>query len=102
MNHDREQRLYDYRGRLIQTPLAIGLGNLMPRKAVKEITDLCHQYNVLVSTGGFLEYVLRQSSEAVGRYIQECKSLGFDIIEISCGFITIPSDDWVRLVERVQ
>jgi len=26
---------------------------------------------------------------------------GFDIIEISSGFITIPSDDWLRLVEKV-
>ncbi len=26
----------------------------------------------------------------------------FDIIEISAGFITIPTDDWLRLIERVQ
>src|SRR5205823_8280534 len=55
-----------------------------------------------VSTGGFLEYVLRQSPEAVGQYIRECKDLGFDIVEISCGFITIPTADWLRLVERVK
>jgi phosphosulfolactate synthase (CoM biosynthesis protein A) len=28
--------------------------------------------------------------------------LGFDIIEISSGFITIPTDDWLRLIETVQ
>src|ERR1700736_6674746 len=27
---------------------------------------------------------------------------GFDIIEVSTGFITIPTDDWLRLVEKVQ
>src|SRR5262249_36220711 len=32
----------------------------------------------------------------------ECKSLGFDTIELSAGFISIPTDDWLRLVERVQ
>ncbi len=30
------------------------------------------------------------------------QGLGFDIIEISSGFITIPTDDWLRLVEKVQ
>lgn len=79
-----------------------GSFTLMPRSAVKEIVDLCHQYEVLVSTGGFLEHVLQQGPEAVHRYIQECKDLGFDIIEISCGFITIPIDDWLRLVEKVK
>jgi phosphosulfolactate synthase (CoM biosynthesis protein A) len=28
--------------------------------------------------------------------------VGFDIIEISCGFITIPAGDWLRLVEKVR
>jgi phosphosulfolactate synthase (CoM biosynthesis protein A) len=46
--------------------------------------------------------VLTQGPEAVDLYIQECRDLGFDIIEISTGFITIPSDDWLRLVEKVQ
>jgi phosphosulfolactate synthase (CoM biosynthesis protein A) len=75
---------------------------LMPRSAVKEIIDLCHQHDVLVSTGGFLEHVLQQGPEAVRCYIQECQNLGFDIIEISCGFITIPMDDWLRLIEKVK
>jgi len=79
-----------------------GSFSLMPREAIKELIDLCHEYNVLVDTGGFMEHVLTQGPEMVDRYIGECKKLGFDIIEISCGFITIPTDDWVRLVEKVQ
>jgi phosphosulfolactate synthase (CoM biosynthesis protein A) len=79
-----------------------GSFSLMPRKAVQELLDLCHRHDVLVSTGGFIEYVLRQGPEQVGRYIEECKKLGFDIIEVSSGFITIPMDDWLRLVEKVQ
>jgi phosphosulfolactate synthase (CoM biosynthesis protein A) len=78
-----------------------GSFSLMPRKAVKDLIDLCHNYEVLVSTGGFIEYVLTQGREAVDLYIQECKELGFDIIEISSGFISIPTDDWLRLVEKV-
>lgn len=79
-----------------------GSFSLMPRSAVKELIEICHRHDVMVSTGGFLEYVLRQSAGAVRLYIQECKDLGFDIIEISCGFITIPMDDWLRLVEKVK
>jgi len=79
-----------------------GSFSLMPRKAVKDLIDLCHAHDVLVSTGGFVEHVLTQGPEAVKHYIDECKSLGFDIIEVSSGFITIPPDDWLRLIERVQ
>jgi phosphosulfolactate synthase (CoM biosynthesis protein A) len=81
---------------------AAGSFRLMPRKAVKDLVDLCHAHNVLVSTGGFIEHVLTQGPEAVTRYIEECKRLGFDIVEVSSGFITIPTDDWLRLVEKVQ
>lgn len=78
-----------------------GSFSLMPGKALKEIIDLAHKHNVLVSTGGFIEYVLTQGDAAVDKYIDECKKVGFDILEISSGFITIPTDDWLRLVEKV-
>jgi phosphosulfolactate synthase (CoM biosynthesis protein A) len=79
-----------------------GSFSLMPRNAVKELLELCHANGVLVSTGGFIEHVLSLGPDAVERYISECKNIGFDIIEISSGFITIPTDDWLRLIERVQ
>ena len=79
-----------------------GSFTLMPKQALKEIIDLAHRYDVLVSTGGFIEHVLTQGAEAVNRYIAECREVGFDILEISSGFITIPVDDWLRLVEKVQ
>jgi phosphosulfolactate synthase (CoM biosynthesis protein A) len=79
-----------------------GSFSLMPRQALKGLIDLCHQHGVMVSTGGFLERVLVQGPSAVDQYIQECSDFGFDVIEISTGFITIPGDDWLRLVEKVQ
>src|SRR5216683_1303464 len=75
---------------------------LMPRSVVREIIALCHAHQVAVSTGGFLENVLTQGALAVNRSIEECKELGFDIIEVSSGFITVPTDDLLRLVEKVQ
>lgn len=79
-----------------------GAFSIMPENAVKEMIELCHDNDVTVSTGGFMEYVLTQGPDAVQQYIDECKRYGFDIIEISCGFITIPTDDWLRLIEQVQ
>lgn len=79
-----------------------GSFTLMPRNRLVELIDLCHEHDALVSTGGFIEYVLTQGAAAIDRYIEECKSVGFDVIEISSGFITLPADDWLRLIERVE
>jgi phosphosulfolactate synthase (CoM biosynthesis protein A) len=79
-----------------------GSFTLMPEKAVREIIDLCHKHDVLVSTGGFIERVLVQGGDAVRRYVAECRKLGFDIIEISAGFVSIPTDDWLRLIDLVR
>jgi hypothetical protein len=45
---------------------------------------------------------LHPCPEAVERYIDEVARVGFDLLEISAGFISIPTDDMLRLVERVQ
>src|SRR5438034_7279280 len=79
-----------------------GSFTLMPRERLREIIELAHRNNVLVSTGGFIEYVPAHSRGDVPRYIKECHDLGFDIIEVSCGFISLPTDDWLRIIERVQ
>jgi len=79
-----------------------GSFTLIPEKSLRELIDLAHSYGVAVSTGGFIEYVLTQGVDAVAKYIKQCKEIGFDIIEISSGFITIPTDDWKRLIELVH
>ncbi len=79
-----------------------GSFTLMPERALRAILETAHEHDVLVSTGGFIEHVLTQGPDAVKRYIDECARLGFDIVEISAGFISIPTDDILRLVEHVQ
>lgn len=79
-----------------------GSFSLMPRRVVKELVDLCHRHDVEVDTGGFIEHVLTLGSGAVDRYLEECKRLEFDIVEISGGFISVPADDMLRLTERVR
>jgi len=75
---------------------------LMPRERVRALNALCHEHGVDVSTGGFLEYVLAQRGDAVARYLEECRELGFDIVEISSGFVTLPADDLVALTRAVR
>jgi phosphosulfolactate synthase (CoM biosynthesis protein A) len=79
-----------------------GSFSLMPRAAISHLIEICHAHQVLVSTGGFIEYVLGHGAEAVDAYLREARDLGFDIIELSSGFITIPFDDWLRLVQKVK
>lgn len=79
-----------------------GSFTLMPRKAVRDIIDECHSHNVAVSTGGFIEHVVTLGAPFVDRYLGECRDLGFDIVEVSAGFLVIADEDLVRLTERVR
>jgi phosphosulfolactate synthase (CoM biosynthesis protein A) len=75
---------------------------LLPRAVLGELIELCHKHMVQVSTGGFLEYVLTQGAGAVESYLAECRDLGFDIVEVSSGFVTLPADDLVSLTQAVR
>src|SRR5262249_42566031 len=97
------QDLLETMGRWIDT-LKFGGGSfvLYPRRALAELIDLCHAHQVQLSTGGFVEMVLTRGPSAVDRYLGECKALGFDLVEVSGGFVTLPEDDLVRLAGRVR
>src|SRR5437868_14139032 len=78
-----------------------GSFTLMPPQAVREIVDLCHKHDVLVSTGGFVERVLAQDGGAGRQYVNECKKLVFDIVEISAGFVSIRTQHWLERIKLV-
>jgi phosphosulfolactate synthase (CoM biosynthesis protein A) len=79
-----------------------GSMTLMPRRAVRELIDLCHARQVKVSTGGFLEFVLTQGPAAVRQSLAECQNLGFDVVEVSSGFVTLPVEDLLRVAEQAR
>ena len=73
---------------------------LMDTDVVRRLVQMCHASDVKVSTGGSIETVLRYGAGGVAPYLDECKALEFDIVEISTGFITLPRDDVLRLVAQ--
>ena len=79
-----------------------GSQRLLSADILKKIINICHNHNVYVSTGGFVERVIVQGIEAVDSYLQECKLLGFDVVEVSSGLAPIPLKDKVKIVKQVK
>uniref|UniRef100_A0A093VGR2 Phosphosulfolactate synthase n=1 Tax=Talaromyces marneffei PM1 TaxID=1077442 RepID=A0A093VGR2_TALMA len=81
-----------------------GSFSLFPEKQLRELIDLAHEYGVYVSTGGWAEHLLTHAdTETVfEKYLLKCKDLGFDVVELSSGFLSFPADDWLRLIDKVH
>lgn len=79
-----------------------GSQRLLARDRVQEIIKLCHAHGVYVSTGGFVERVIVQGPQAVDRYLEACRELGFDVVEVSSGLAPIPLEDKVEIVKQVK
>jgi phosphosulfolactate synthase (CoM biosynthesis protein A) len=79
-----------------------GSMRLLPRETTKRIINLCHDYGVYVSTGGFVERVIVEGPDIVDKYLDECKALEFDMVEVSSGFAPMKLEDKVAIVRRVQ
>jgi phosphosulfolactate synthase (CoM biosynthesis protein A) len=79
-----------------------GSMRLLSVDMVKNILKVCHDRDVYVSTGGFVERIIVQGADAVDEYLEECKSLGFDIVEVSSGLAPIPLEDKVEIVKQVK
>lgn len=71
-------------------------------EAVCALNDMAHDHEVLVSTGGFLERVVAWGDAYVEPYLRACRTAGFDIVEVSAGFVPLDDDRFVELVERVR
>jgi len=67
-----------------------GSFTLFSEKELREVIDLAHSHDVYVSTSGFMEHLLTHPKAfvVVDRYPQKCKDVGFDVIELSSGFLS--------------
>ncbi|RHZ72625.1 hypothetical protein CDV55_107504 [Aspergillus turcosus] len=81
-----------------------GSFSLFQEKPLRELIDLAHDYGVYVSTGGWAEHLLTHpdANSVFDKYLKKCKDLGFDVVELSSGFLSFPEDDWLRLVDKVH
>ncbi len=79
-----------------------GSMRLLPRAKVKQIIQLCHNHKLYVSTGGFVERVIVQGGNAVDLYLEECRALGFDVVEVSSGLAPISLEDKIKIIKQVQ
>lgn len=79
-----------------------GSFSLMPADYVRRLNRICHDHGVYVSTGGWIENVLSRAPTQIDAYIEECVRLEFDMIELSTGFIQLPTPDLLRLIAKVK
>lgn len=79
-----------------------GSHSLMPKSYIKEVTDMAHKHNVYVSTGDWAEYLPRKGPSAFKEYIEECKQLGFDTIELNVGSLEVPEETLLRFLRLIK
>jgi phosphosulfolactate synthase (CoM biosynthesis protein A) len=79
-----------------------GSFTLYEHDTLESMIDICHEHDVLVNTGGYIETVLLRNPDRIEDYITEAADVGFDVLEISAGFLSIDTEDLVAITELVQ
>lgn len=75
---------------------------LLPGAVQRRYLDAVHRHGLEAGAGGAIEWVVTRGADAVDRYFDAVRDLGYDIVEISAGMLAIPDDDFVRLVRRAK
>ncbi|KAA0056904.1 hypothetical protein IC582_029466 [Cucumis melo] len=79
-----------------------GSHSLLPRDFMKEVTEMAHRHDVYVSTGDWAEHLLRKGPSGFKEYVEECKLLGFDTIELNVGSLDVPEETLLRYVRLIK
>jgi len=80
---------------------ANGSQRLFPRELVLKKNRYLRAHQISVSTGGLLERVVLEGTDAVFRFLEEAKALEYDIVEISAGLAVLSLADIQRLIRAV-
>lgn len=75
---------------------------LLPAAALARIAELCHQHDIRLSAGGLIEFVVTRGANAVGSYLDALPDLGFNVVEVSAGFLAMSTPDYLRLIARAK
>ncbi|KAI4296524.1 hypothetical protein L6164_036474 [Bauhinia variegata] len=79
-----------------------GSDSLMPKSFLKKVIDMAHQHDVYVSTGDWAEHLIGKGPSAFKEYVEECKQLGFDTVELNVSSLEIPEETLLRFVRLVK
>ena len=83
-----------------------GTQALLDEVTVKEFTNIAHQYQVYVNTGGFIERIVIEDINFIDEYLHETKRLGFDVVEVSSGMFHDPNDfgltQQIEIVKKIN
>ncbi|XP_048493632.1 protein HEAT-STRESS-ASSOCIATED 32 [Beta vulgaris subsp. vulgaris] len=79
-----------------------GGSHSLPESYIQKVNDMAHRHNVYISTGDWGEHQLRKGPSALKHYIEECKRLGFDTIELDAGSLEIPEEALLRYVHMIK
>ncbi|EEF43963.1 protein HEAT-STRESS-ASSOCIATED 32 [Ricinus communis] len=79
-----------------------GSHSLMPRSFIKDVIDMAHQHDIYVSTGDWAEHLLHKGPSAFKDYVEECKNMGFDTIELNVGSLGVPEETLLRYVRLIK
>ncbi|MBO0692136.1 MAG: phosphosulfolactate synthase [Acidimicrobiaceae bacterium] len=75
---------------------------LLSSQCMQSFIDISHRHEVKVTAGGLIEFVLTRGPKAVDSYFDALRDHGFDVIEISAGFLAMSNADFLRLVSRAK
>ncbi len=73
---------------------------LTPAGTLRQLAEVSRAHGVKFGIGGLIEKVVTQGPKAVDAYFDRLPELGFEVTEISAGFLALPDSDYLRLVER--
>lgn len=98
------QDIFESRGPFIDgLKFSGGSHSLFPRDFIKQLTQLAHQHDVYVSTGDWAEHYLRKGeSSSFKQYVEDCKQLGFDTIDLNVSSLKLPEDALLRFIRLIK
>lgn len=79
-----------------------GSHSLMPKSFIEEVVKMAHRHDVYVSTGDWAEHLIRNGPSAFKEYVEDCKQVGFDTIELNAGSLEIPEETLLRYVRLIK